>query len=96
MTPFREDYTLDLTSMGGIADLYNQYLIRFARKQGHDLIDLAAAMPAGTASFYDDVHFNTEGARRVANVLTDELIAGACGFAAYPEMGAGRHRALRE
>ena len=81
MTPFNEDYTLDLASMGGIANLYNQYLIRFARKQGHNLIDLAAAMPAGTASFYDDVHFNTEGAQRVANVLTDELIAGACGFA---------------
>ena len=80
MTPPNEDYTLDLTSMGGIADLYNQHLIRFARKQGHDLIDLAAAMPANFESFYDDVHFNTEGARRVAQVLTDGVMAGACGL----------------
>jgi hypothetical protein len=64
---------------GGIADL--QHLIRFAREQAHDVIDLAAAIPAGSASFYDDVHFNTEGALRVANVLANELIAGACGFA---------------
>jgi hypothetical protein len=80
-TPPNEDYTLDLTSMAGIAGLYNQYLIRFAREQGHDLIDLAAAMPADIATFSDDVHFTTEGSRRVADVLTDALIAGACGFA---------------
>lgn len=81
MTPPNEDYTLDLASMGRMADLYNQYLIRFAGEQGHGLIDLAAAMPPGLAFFYDDVHFNTEGARRVANVLTDELTATACRFA---------------
>ena len=81
MTPFEEDYTLDLAFIAGIADLYNQHLIGFAREQSHDLLDLAAAMPAGINNFYDDVHFNTEGARQVANVLTDALIAGACGFA---------------
>jgi hypothetical protein len=80
MTPFNEDYTLDLASMRGIADLYNKYLIRFSREHGHDVIDLAGAMPAGTHYFHDDVHFNTEGARRVANVLTSALMAGACGF----------------
>jgi GDSL-like Lipase/Acylhydrolase family len=81
MTPLNENYTLDLASMAGIADLYNQHLIRFARGQAHDVIDLAAAIPAGTGSFYDDVHFNAEGALRVANVLAKELIAGTCGFA---------------
>jgi hypothetical protein len=45
------------------------------------VIDLAAAIPAGSTSFYDDVQFNTGGALRVANVLANELIAGACGFA---------------
>lgn len=80
MTPFDEDYTLDLTSMEAIANLYNSYLVQFANEQGFDLIDLAAAMPAGTQFFYDDVHFNTEGARRVANVILGELESTACSF----------------
>jgi hypothetical protein len=37
--------------------------------------DLASVVPKSTASFYDDVHFNEEGARVVAAHLVDYLLS---------------------
>ena len=69
MTPPYADYTLDLGSMQHVADLYNDYLIRQARERGFEVCDIASEMSPTFDSFYDDVHFNTPGAERVAQLL---------------------------
>jgi hypothetical protein len=80
MTPASAKYTLDLKSLRGIARLYNSYLMEFAHTHGHQAIDLAAHVRPSAENFYDEVHFNVGGAQRVADVLTDGFMAGACGF----------------
>ena len=69
MTPPNTTYTLDMTSMIHIAQLYNDYLTRKADEMGFLVCDIAKDMAPSTANFYDDVHFNTNGARRVAELI---------------------------
>lgn len=69
MTPPYADYTLDLGSMQHIAQLYNDYLRSQATQHGFRVCDLAAGMKPTLDSFYDDVHFNTQGAATVAELL---------------------------
>jgi lysophospholipase L1-like esterase len=52
--------------------IYNEALLATCAELGADCLDLAAALPRDTTVFYDDVHFNEAGARRVA-----ELVAAA-------------------
>ena len=74
LTPPGRSYTLDLDSLIHMADLYNDFSRDMAAKEGLLLCDLAAVMPKGTEAFYDDVHFNTDGARIVAQTLSGCLI----------------------
>lgn len=55
--------------------LYNAELQAFAREHGLPLLDLARALAGDPSCFYDDVHFNEEGARRVASFLAGGLAA---------------------
>ena len=52
---------------------YNAVLLSVCRERGLDCVDLAAQLPKDTTVFYDDCHFNEEGARRVAKLLADHL-----------------------
>jgi lysophospholipase L1-like esterase len=55
---------------------YNRTLLEVCRKvPGALCVDLAASLPRDATSFYDDVHFNESGSRRVAQVLADHLLA---------------------
>lgn len=69
MTPFYEDYTLDFESMVYIADLYNEYLIDFSRQHGHFWCDAASELEPSFENFYDECHFNTQGARNMSAVV---------------------------
>ena len=71
LTPPGRVYTLDLESLVWMAELYNGFVRELAAEQGLLLCDLSAVVPKGTAAFYDDVHFNTNGARIVAGALAD-------------------------
>lgn len=51
--------------------LYNETLLKTCRERGVECFDLAAVVPKDTSAFYDDCHFNENGARLVA-----ESIAG--------------------
>ncbi len=73
MTPFNEDFTLDLPSLIHVAALYNNALTDFACANGLYVFDLAAVIPAGFESFYDDVHFNEPGAQAVAAALAPQI-----------------------
>ena len=59
----------------GIA-LYNRVLLDTCRQiPGAICVDLAAELPRDTTVFYDDVHFNEAGSRRVAEILAGQIKA---------------------
>ena len=55
-------------------DRYNARLLDVCAAARTGCIDLAAALPRDTTAFYDDVHFNEEGARQVAAQVTPHLL----------------------
>lgn len=75
MTPPNQDYTLDFQSMIHMASLYNAFLKSFAERHGHYLCDAAAKFMPTFQSFYDDCHFNTAGAAKMALVVKECLAA---------------------
>ena len=52
---------------------FNERLMSVCEEEGVLYLDLASKMPKTTASFYDDCHFNENGAKEVANLLYDFL-----------------------
>jgi lysophospholipase L1-like esterase len=56
-------------------DAYNRALLDVCRANGLECYDLAAHIPKDTTAFYDDVHFNENGARIVAGNLKQYLLA---------------------
>jgi lysophospholipase L1-like esterase len=52
---------------------FNDTLMRICKEEGVLYLDLALNMPKTTASFYDDCHFNENGAKQVADLLHDFL-----------------------
>lgn len=69
MTPPFEEYTLNFNSMVHIASLYNKYLINFAENNNHKICDLASQIKPSYDLFYDDCHFNINGASKVSEIL---------------------------
>lgn len=66
--PGHEYYTVPALAAG--MDAYNRTLLDTCRDiPGAVCIDLAAELPQDTTVFYDDVHFNEAGSRRVAEIL---------------------------
>ena len=54
-------------------ELYNQTMRDLAAREGIELVDLAATLPKTTEVFYDDCHFNENGARVVAAALAEQV-----------------------
>ncbi len=78
MTPSFKPCTLPLEDMMRLVALYNHFLADFARQRGHALCDLAAALAPSLDNFYDDEHYNTNGASNVATFLVP-CVAAALG-----------------
>lgn len=53
---------------------YNQTLMGLCRQEEVECIDLASQLPHSSAAFYDDVHFNEQGSRKVANIVSRHLL----------------------
>lgn len=53
---------------------YNDTLLRVCWEKRIECIDLASMLEADTTVFYDDVHFNESGARKVAEALSRYMI----------------------
>lgn len=70
MTPPNTEYTLDLPSLEHVANTYNSHLLQLASETGLGKCDLAANFEASTETLFDDCHYNVEGARRVAAMLS--------------------------
>src|SRR5215510_14374570 len=49
---------------------YNDTLLRVCRERGLECLDLASIVEKDTTVFYDDVHFNESGARKVAEAIS--------------------------
>ena len=74
LTPPGRSYTLDLQSLVHMEMLYNDFQRDLAAAHDLGLCDLAAGVPKGTDAFYDDVHFNTNGARIVSELVSDCIV----------------------
>lgn len=68
------EYYSSVALARGLA-LFNAELEAFASARGLGLLDLARTLSGDACCFYDDVHFNEEGARRVAAFLGEGLAA---------------------
>lgn len=53
---------------------YNETLLRVCRERQVECLDLASMLEKDTSVFYDDVHFNEGGARKVAEALARRLL----------------------
>jgi len=72
----RDEETGPYYSAGTLAQgmkQYNDVLRAVCRRRNAPCIDLAARLPKNTSVFYDDCHFNEEGARQVARLVAEGL-----------------------
>ncbi|MBN1672361.1 MAG: hypothetical protein JXR37_15075 [Kiritimatiellae bacterium] len=65
-------YTVEALA-DGLA-VYNRALQDVCARRGCECFDLAAAIPKDGAVFYDDMHFNENGAEQAARALADYLL----------------------
>jgi lysophospholipase L1-like esterase len=77
--PFQKEAGHEYYSVSALAagmDAYNRTLLATCRRITEAVcLDLAALLPKDTTVFYDDVHFNEAGSRRVAEILAERLAA---------------------
>lgn len=73
-TPPHCPYTIDFESLIHISTLYNKTLLEFCGTQGIPCFDLASQLEPSYHHFYDDCHYNVEGAKRVSDVLTPVVL----------------------
>ncbi|MBS0538985.1 MAG: SGNH/GDSL hydrolase family protein [Proteobacteria bacterium] len=74
MTPLNADYTLSFQNMVATAKLYNDWLGNTAREKGFPFCQVSSHVPATTANFFDDCHFNDGGAALMGKLVGDCLI----------------------
>ena len=74
MTPPFADYTLGMDDMIHLSRLYNGWMVDAVKKAGLAFCPLADKIPATTEYLTDDCHFNENGARRVAEIVSTCLI----------------------
>jgi lysophospholipase L1-like esterase len=55
-------------------DMYNRRMRKVCDERGVECFDLAPAIPRDTRAFYDDVHLNEDGSRRIAEELGRYLL----------------------
>lgn len=72
--PGSEYYSVSAMKRG--LDAYNDVLLSACNQPDVSCVDLAAKLPKDTSVFYDDVHLNESGARKVAEILA-ATIAGS-------------------
>jgi len=59
-----------VTALENAMKAYNDTLLRVCRERRQECLDLASVLEKDTTVFYDDVHFNESGARKVAEALS--------------------------
>jgi hypothetical protein len=69
----RTYYTVEV--LADVVEQYNGVLRELSEERGVECVDLAAEFPKDTTVFYDDCHFNENGARVVAKVLAEYFMS---------------------
>jgi lysophospholipase L1-like esterase len=64
-------YSADV--LANAMEQYNNALLEICTERQIECIDLASMLPKDTSVFYDDVHFNEPGAKRVADIVAEYL-----------------------
>jgi lysophospholipase L1-like esterase len=64
-----------VTDLARGMDAYNRTLLGVCEQNGLECFDLASVVPRDTSAFYDDAHFNEQGARIVAAELARYLLS---------------------
>lgn len=80
MTPPFADYTLGMDDMIHLSRLYNDWMAQAVRSNGLAFCPLADKIPKTIEYLTDDCHFNENGARRVAEVVTGCLLDHRAAF----------------
>jgi lysophospholipase L1-like esterase len=75
MTPPGVNFTLSLAEMAQFALAYNRTLLDAVRAQGGEACDIVPALPPTTQYFYDDCHYNENGARAMAKAIQACIVA---------------------
>jgi lysophospholipase L1-like esterase len=84
----RQEYFTPRALAEGV-DRFNAVTLEVCRERGLPCVDLAAAVAKSRVNFYDDMHFNEAGARRVAEVVAPAVRAW---FDQHPPTGRGAPR----
>jgi carbamoyltransferase len=72
MTPYNASFKYDTGELDQLMEKYNDVLrASAATSPAVDLLDLSQRLPKDTTVFYDDVHFNNDGAEKVTQILLD-------------------------
>ena len=64
---------------------FNDTLLRVCRERQIECLDLASALQKDTTVFYDDVHFNESGARKIAQTLSGYMLERPPFRASHPD-----------
>jgi lysophospholipase L1-like esterase len=64
-------YSVEVLQKG--MNIYNEILMKVCKKRNIECLDLASVLPKDTTIFYDDCHFNENGARIVAEFITEGI-----------------------
>ena len=67
-----EYYSVEALASG--MGMYNETLLTVCRNRRIECIDLESSLPKDTTVFYDDVHFNVSGSRKVAEIVSNYLL----------------------
>jgi lysophospholipase L1-like esterase len=74
LTPPFESFTVRFEDLHAIASVYNKWLATVVRRENQPFCPIAESLPATTDVFFDDVHFNENGARLVAKLVAHCLL----------------------
>ena len=70
MTPVNAAYTVSLEDAIHVARLYNGWLGAMAKERGFRFCSLSSHVPPSTEYFFDDCHYNDNGSRTVARLVS--------------------------
>jgi len=74
---FMEQEGCEYYSVAALAEgmrRYNEVLLEVARRRGADSLDVTQLLPRDTRTFFDDCHFNEEGAARLGELVAGHLL----------------------
>jgi lysophospholipase L1-like esterase len=70
----KADFYYSASVLSEAVDMYNKTLLNICKKREIECIDLASLLPKDKTVFYDDMHFNESGAKKVADIVSQYLL----------------------